>query len=338
MHANERVLAGQKRALELALHGRPLAEILDAIVRTVEEQSENHVLGSILLLDESGQHLLHGAAPSLPEPYCKAIDGIAIGPDVGSCGTAAFHKKTVVVRDIASDPLWKNFKSLALEHNLRACWSMPIVSTAGEVLGTFALYHHTATEPTARDIEIVELMGHTATVIIERDRSAQRQARAESMLQTFIDNLPSLAWAARADGHIDFFNQRFYEFTGTTPEVIRERRIDAFLDPRESPGIVDRWNHSLAQGQPFQMEFTLRGADGLPRWFLTRVAPSRDSSGNIVRWFGTSTDIHEIKAAMALTEAMADQARETQAALLSLRAAKEAAERRAEELEKKAVS
>src|SRR6478672_3259013 len=104
MDPNDTVVAGQKKALELAVHGRPLREILDAIVRTVEEQSTQDVVGSILLLDESGQHLVHGAAPSLPEPYCKAIDGITIGPAVGSCGTAAFHGETVVVRDIASDP------------------------------------------------------------------------------------------------------------------------------------------------------------------------------------------------------------------------------------------
>ena len=103
--------------------------------------------------------------------------------------------------------------------------------------------------------------------------------------------------------------------------------------PQLLPKVVERWNHSLASGEPFEMEFTLRGADGMPRWFLTRVVPSRDSSGKIVRWFGTNTNIDEIKASLALTEAMAEQSRETQQALLEMRERVERAEARTAELE-----
>jgi GAF domain-containing protein len=94
------------------------------------------MIGSILILDEQGRHLLHGAGPSLPDAYNAAIDGIEIGPEVGSCGTAAFHDRTVSVFDIANNPLWANFKDLALQYGLRACWSTPIHGSDGKVLGT----------------------------------------------------------------------------------------------------------------------------------------------------------------------------------------------------------
>jgi hypothetical protein len=104
-------------------------------------------------------------------------------------------------------------------------------------------------------------------------------------------------------------------------------------DPQVLPKVVERWKQSLATGQPFEMEFTLRGADGVPRWFLTRVAPMRDAAGNITRWFGTNTNIDEIKASKALAEAMTEQSLDTQHALHELRRAKERAEQRVAELE-----
>lgn len=330
---NELIIAGQKKALELAVHGAPLREVLDVIVRTVESQSTQHVLGSILLLSDDGKHLLTGAAPSLPKPYNDAIHGIAIGPNVGSCGTAAFTAKTVVVTDIQTDPLWAAFKGLAGEHGLRACWSMPVLATDNTVLATFALYHHVVTEPTARDREVVELLAHTAALVIERDRNARRLRDANDQLKAFVDNLPELAWTARPDGHIDFYNRRWYEYTGTTYEDMQGWGWEKLHDPQVLPKVVERWKQSLATGQPFEMEFTLRGADGVPRWFLTRVAPMRDAAGNITRWFGTNTNIDEIKASKALAEAMTEQSLDTQHALHELRRAKERAEQRVAELE-----
>jgi len=330
---NEAVIEGQKRALELAVHGAPIGAVLEVIVHTIEAQSSNHVLGSILQLDPDGVHLRHGAAPSLPAPYNAAIDGITIGPTVGSCGTAAFTGKTVVVSDIMTDPLWRDFKGLAAEHGLRACWSTPIFSTRGAVLGTFALYHRTATTPTERDREIVELLGHTAGLVIERHRSEEQRAAAERLLESFTDNLPQLAWTARPDGYVDFYNRRWYEYTGTTAAEMQGFGWEKVLDPALLPKVIERWQHSMTTGEPFEMELTLRGADGIPRWFLTRSSPSRDATGKIIRWFGTNTNIDDIKAAHALSAAMAEQSLDVQRALLELRADKERAERRVAELE-----
>ncbi len=482
--ANEAVIAGQKRALELAVNGAPLAAVLDVLVRTVEEQSSAAVLGSILLVDERGERLLHGAAPSLPRPYCDAIHGISIGPKVGSCGTAAHTGRTVVVRDIQTDPLWAEFKGLAAEHGLRACWSTPVRASDGKVLATFALYHREIALPTDRDREIVELLGHTAAIVIERDLHAKKRAAAETALlahareqvarigilfehapagiavlrgaehvfetanaaylrlvggrdvigkpirdalpelagqgiyelldevrgtgkpyvgrslqvwltrtpsrppedayfdfvyqaipslsgssepdsilvvafevtnlvrakaeaeaarvraeasehalRTFIDNLPELAWTARPDGFIDYYNRRWYEYTGETVESMRALGWERLHDQALLPEVSAKWRHSLETGEPFEMEFTLLGGDGARRWFLTRVVPSRDERGNVVRWFGTNVNIDAIKSSIALTQAMSEQSRETQAALLEMRLAKERAEARVAELE-----
>jgi len=188
-------IVGQRRAPGRVVQGAPLAAILDVLVRTIETQSTNGVLGSILLMSDDGRQLRHGAAPSLPAAYCAAIDGIEIGPEVGSCGTAAHGARTVVVRDIATDPLWASFKDLALSHELRACWSTPILSSKHEVLGTFALYHRVPAEPTPRDREIVELLGRTAAVVLERDRNARAREEADARLRTALEASEALSAA-----------------------------------------------------------------------------------------------------------------------------------------------
>jgi GAF domain-containing protein len=159
------------RVLELAVADSPLEETLGELIRIVESTSRTGVLGSILLLDPDGRHLRHGAAPSLPDGYCAAIDGAEIGPCAGSCGTAAYIVEPVFVSDIANDPLWADFRQLADDHGLRACWSIPIMTAGRKVLGTFAMYHREPREPTVRDLVLVDLVTQTAALVIDRDRA-----------------------------------------------------------------------------------------------------------------------------------------------------------------------
>ena len=166
------------RVLELAISDSPLEQTLGELIRIVEDSSSTGVLGSILLLDSDGRHLRHGAAPSLPKTYCDAIDGAEIGPCVGSCGTAAFRGRPVFVSDIERDPLWGDFKGLALAHDLRACWSTPILTAGPKVLGTFAMYHREPREATVRDLVLVDLVTHTAAMVIDRKRAQEELARA----------------------------------------------------------------------------------------------------------------------------------------------------------------
>ncbi|MGE5563014.1 MAG: ATP-binding protein [Bacillota bacterium] len=168
---SEALRTAHNKILQLAIRNEKLEDTLEALVRTVEEQSSSGVLGSILLLDPDGRHLRHGAAPSLADEYNAAIDGIEIGPSVGSCGTAAFTAEPVFVSDIAEDPLWADFKDLALAHDLRACWSIPILSGTGAVLGTFAMYHRQPRQPVEEDLALVSLITNTAAMVIERKRA-----------------------------------------------------------------------------------------------------------------------------------------------------------------------
>lgn len=163
----------QEQIERLIADGMPLQETLDQLVRIVEKLTASGMIGSILILSDDGRHLLHGAGPSLPKPYNDAINGIEIGPEVGSCGTAAYHDRTVAVYDIATNPLWRNFKELALAHGLRACWSTPIHGSNGQVLGTFANYYRVVRDPSPRDKELTELITHSAALAIENDRKAR---------------------------------------------------------------------------------------------------------------------------------------------------------------------
>ena len=175
----EALLAGEKRLLEMVARDDSLALILDALCRLVEELASG-ALSSILLL-ENGERLRHGAAPNLPKAYIDAIDGSIIGPSAGSCGTAAYRAKPVFVSDIANDPLWADYRDVALPHGLRACWSSPILSSEGKVLGTFAIYHREPRNPTPQQLEIIEQMTHLASIALERKR-AENAVRASEQV------------------------------------------------------------------------------------------------------------------------------------------------------------
>jgi GAF domain-containing protein len=138
--------------------GDSLEDILNKHLLAVEEMSDSQILTSVLLLSPDGNHLTHGAAPSLPRPYREVIDGSEIGPSAGSCGTAAYLGRPVYVNDIATDPLWADYKHLALPHGLRSCWSTPIRHADGHVLGTFAIYHRNLSSPTRDELDAIEII------------------------------------------------------------------------------------------------------------------------------------------------------------------------------------
>ncbi len=163
----EALLAGGNKVLEMVAKGDSLANILDSLCLMVEEQSSD-ALASILLMDPNGRQLRHGGAPNLPKTYTEAIDGAFIGPVAGSCGTAAYRAQQVIVSDIATDPLWTDFRELASAHSLHACWSTPIISSEGKVIGTFAMYYRKAHSPSAREQDTIRHITHLAGVAIER--------------------------------------------------------------------------------------------------------------------------------------------------------------------------
>jgi anti-sigma regulatory factor (Ser/Thr protein kinase) len=171
------LLAAQLELLAGVVAGHDLPRALESLLRVVERVSSGGLLASILLLDDSGRHLRHAAAPSLPAFYNEAIDGVEIGPSVGSCGTAAYRRRQVIVEDIETDPLWADYRDLAMTAGLRACWSTPIVGVAGRVLGTFAMYYPTPSRPGASDLALIDVLVRTVARAIERSRLDERLER-----------------------------------------------------------------------------------------------------------------------------------------------------------------
>ncbi len=172
---------GQSRILQKLAANAPLSEILERLVLLIEAQSPG-MLCSVLLLTEDGDHVRHGAAPSLPPAYVQAIDGSQIGPKHGSCGTAIYRGEPVVVTDIASDPLWEDYRDLAINNGLRACWSTPIFSGRGKVLGSFAMYYREPRTPTGEEAGLTEVATRIAGLAIEHHAAKEILARTQAEL------------------------------------------------------------------------------------------------------------------------------------------------------------
>ena len=184
---HEALIEGQRRCLELIASGAPLARSHEELARTIEAQVPD-MLCSILLLEE-GVRVRHSAAPSLPAAFVQAIDGKSIGPTAGSCGTAAYRREAVVVEDIASDPLWADYREYALPHGLRACWSTPVFDEGNQVIGTFALYYRDPRRPQPEHQRLIDLAAHTVAISVQRHRIEATLRESESRLHSLARRL-----------------------------------------------------------------------------------------------------------------------------------------------------
>jgi len=301
----EALLAAEKQTLEMIANGACLPDILEKLCETIDAQSSG-VKSSVMLMDPDGMHLRPAAGPRLPKGWIEAITPLKIGPCVGSCGTAATLKQRVIVSDVAKDPLWADYRDLALSHGLRAAWSQPLLSKNQEILGTFCISYTEPRTPNETDLRLIEGAGHIAVIAIEGERSqeALRSAfeeirNSEARLRKIIDTIPTLAWCSLPDGTGIFWNRRWHEYTGLPLEAARGWGWQDAIHPEDLKEITDRWLGFLASGQPGEVEGRLRRFDGTYRWFLFRAEPLRDESGNIVNWYGTDTDIDDLKRAEA---------------------------------------
>ncbi len=226
----------QKEVLQKIARGKPLAETLEALLRRIEALSPE-MLTSILLL-ENETHLRHGAAPTLPKEYVQAIDGLAIGPRAGSCGTAAFRGSPVFVSDIASDPLWADWKHLALPHQLRACWSTPILDEQKRVLGVFAIYHCQQGLPKDSEVQMIELVTDTAATAIMQARAESNLIASEERYRTLVEHVSDAIFLHDAEGHLLDANQSACASLGYTRHELlgmTVQEIDRELQKAESP-------------------------------------------------------------------------------------------------------
>ena len=186
-------LANEKKVLEKIASGAPLATVLDVLVRGVEAQTCDEMICTVLIFDEQAQCLRHGAAPSLPDEYNRLVDGIRIGPRVGSCGSAAYKREPVFATNIASDPHWADYVELAATFGIGACCSTPVFSSEGILLGTVAMYYRHPHKPSAHDRELIRMATHLAGIVIERARAVEHlriaklaaEERAQEITQAY---------------------------------------------------------------------------------------------------------------------------------------------------------
>lgn len=192
----QRLTAEHRALLEQIARQAPLPEVLQGMARVIEDLAPGEVLVSVLLADADGRHLRHGAAPSLPDFYNRAIDGIATGEGVGSCGTAAHRRRPVIVTDIATDAFWDDFRDLAEKAGVAACWSTPILAGDRSLLGTFAMYHRTARAPQEADLALARVFADTAALAIERHQAEEARQAAEAREKAARDDLAFLLEAS----------------------------------------------------------------------------------------------------------------------------------------------
>jgi len=297
----ETLLAGEKQLLEMMARGDSRALILDSLCRLVEEQDAGS-LSSILLLDTNANRLRHGAAPGLPISYTEAIDGLVIGPSVGSCGTAAYRAAPVVVSDIATDPLWADYRDLALANGLRACWSTPILSSAGGVLGTFAVYYREPRKPTLQEQNAMEQVTHLASIAIERKQAEEVLREQASLLALTHDTV----FVRNMRDVITYWNRGAAELYGWTSEealhsVTHQLLQTIFPAPLAEINAellsTDRWEGELIHTKRDETRVVVAS-----RWSL-----QRDEDGLPVAVLETNNDITNRKQAEdALREAQAD--------------------------------
>jgi two-component system, sensor histidine kinase and response regulator len=300
-----------------------LREALDALILLIERVAPG-THGSVLLVDDDGVTLRHGAAPHLPAEYCRAVDGQKAGPQAGSCGTAVYRRERVIVRDIATDPLWAPYRTIALSHGLASCWSTPILDTGGRVLGTFAMYYAEPKLPTAADLQLTETATLLAKNAIKRARAsttlrartdaAERLAVAlsesEARFRMMAETIPVQVWTARPDGLLDFVTKRTAEFFGVPQHELLGDRWSSRVHPDDIERTAECWKRSLESGERYETEFRLLSAEGEYRWHLVRAEAMFADDGSIAEWFGCTADIEEHKRLEAALDVAAETARQ----------------------------
>jgi diguanylate cyclase (GGDEF)-like protein/PAS domain S-box-containing protein len=285
---------------ELMTRGEPLPVILAAIVSVVEQENPD-MLCSVLLLDEAGKHLLSGTATSLPDFYNEAIHGIEIGNGVGSCGTAAFLNERVIVDDIQNHPYWTPYKELAQSAGLGACWSEPILSSKGKVLGTFAIYHHKVNHPTAADLTLIEKTASLASIAIENKQAEEKLMRAASVFTHANEGI----MLTDATSSIIEVNDSVRRITGYTPAEMVGKNPSMLQSGRHSADFyAQMWTAIEVQGH-WHGEIWNRRKNGEIYPEMLTVSAVKNVAGFVQHYVSLSTDITAIKANQGQLERIA---------------------------------
>ncbi|USU14866.1 putative bifunctional diguanylate cyclase/phosphodiesterase [Paraburkholderia fungorum] len=275
----EGVLASERTVLRLITRNTPLPELLDEVCRRAEALLGEGAVCSILLLDADGVRARVGGAPSLPAHFSAAIDGVAIGPGAGSCGTAMFERRMVTVENIETDPLWNDFRHLALPLGLRACWSVPFENDSGTVLGAFAVYHRTPRRPSAEEAAILYDISHSVGLAVHQDAMAQRLARSEEHHRLVVDHLNEGIIVQARDGVVLACNPSARRILRASTELIGRDILTVMVRAYHEDGSIVTeaarpTSRVLASGKPLlgvTIGLELIGGDVI--WITENVVP-----------------------------------------------------------------
>jgi PAS domain S-box-containing protein len=295
--------AARARVMTQIASGLALPQILTTIVQGVEAGSDWHC--SVLLLDEAGQRLRLGAAPSLPPAYNEGIDGRAIGPAEGACGTAAFTGQRVISHDIYADSRWTQYLPLVRQTPYRACWSEPVCSQSGQVLGTFAAYHREPATPTALDVLDITEAAQLTAIAIEHERVQTALARSERRLSRALDTSLLALWDYQITTGEVRVSEAWAQMLGRprTETVTTIAALEAMSLEEELPAYRAAFKAALRGETPnFTIEHRVRLDDGRQIWVLSQgLVVERDTRGRATRIMGTNLDITARKQAEALS-------------------------------------
>jgi two-component system, cell cycle sensor histidine kinase and response regulator CckA len=271
-----------ERVLAMIMGPNPLSKILEALCVDIEKHHPG-MLCSVLLLDADGVTLRSAAAPSLPQEYNEAVNGVKAGPCAGSCGTAIFRKLPVVVSDIATDPLWADFRQLALRHGLRACWSTPIPAQDGSLLGTFAIYYREPRSPDAQHLQLIAHTTHLVGLVVERDRDKTELRAAEDRYRTLVERLPAITYVAElgADGPWHYVSPQIESILGYAPAGWLSDPLNWMnhIHPEDRPIALAAEEHFQRTHDLFQAEYRMFARDGRVLWFRDEGVMLRAAAG-----------------------------------------------------------
>ena len=283
--------AGQSHVLEMIAASEPLTDVLTSLVLLLEGQAEG-LRCSVLLLSEDGKHVRHGAAPNLPEAYVKAVDGLPIGPRVGSCGTAMYLRKPVVVTDVLTDPLWSDYHALAESCGLRACWSTPILSPQREVLGSFAMYHQEARGPHPEEMRLTEIGTHIAGIAIERQRALETVREREARISLAAESADLAFWVLYPEQNSAWMSEKGRAMYGfTLHEALTRESFVSRIHPDERAAVQAAFEQARASQQTFEIEHRILLPYGKTRWVITRGRFLWDEHGNVLEIICVTIDL-----------------------------------------------
>ena len=262
---DEAVRAAQHQVLGMIATGSALPDVLDCLVRLVEKQADG-MRCSVLMLDEDGTHMRHGAAPSLPEDYVRAIDGLPIGSRHGSCGTAMLLGARIVVTDILTDPLWEDYREVARRFGLRACWSTPIFSPQRKVLGSFAMYYDEPRSPSDEELRLIEAAADVARIAIEQQRAHQALRHSEARNRAILRAIPDWMFLTTVEGVFLDFHAKDTSRLHVPPPAFLGKRVTEVLPPPIGERLAHAFARAQASDEPETIEYVL-GADGSERFY-----------------------------------------------------------------------